>query len=68
MYTVPPSAIVSLPTVVHDLPSADSYAVIVLPLRESFTHRGAVEALPAVFVLVRCGAELTAMTMLPRGC
>src|SRR5438105_3196008 len=40
------------PPVVPALPSADSYAVIVLPLRESFTHRGAVEALPAVFVLV----------------
>ena len=43
---------VSLPTSAHVAPSADSNAVIVLPLRVSFTQRGAVESVPAVLTLV----------------
>src|SRR5579872_1925458 len=43
---------VSLPTVVQVVPSADSYAVMTLPARVSFTQRGAVDMDPAVLTLV----------------
>src|SRR5579885_2662181 len=50
-YAVLPSAIVSLPTSVHVLPSADTYPVTVLPLRTSRTQYGTVAAGPAVCVV-----------------
>src|SRR4051812_42865235 len=49
--TVCPMLIVSVPTSVHATPSADSYALNVLPLRVSFTQRGAADALPELPVL-----------------
>src|SRR5436190_18977325 len=40
---------VSLPTTIHDVPSADTEALMVWPARANFTHRG---AMPASLVLV----------------
>src|SRR5258708_32593075 len=49
--TLFPIVNVSLPTVVHVTPSGDSYPVIRLPARTSFTQRGAVDRLPAVLTV-----------------
>src|SRR5437764_6456817 len=52
MYTVDDIGMVSVPTSVQLVPSIDSYAENVLPLRVSLTHRGAVAVLPAVLTLM----------------
>ena len=43
---------VSLPTSVHPTPSADTYALIVAPMRSSFTQYGAATSGPVVLALV----------------
>src|SRR5438874_8054599 len=52
MYTVDDIGMVSVPTSVQFVPSIDSYEENVLPLRVSFTHRGAVAVLPAALTLM----------------
>src|SRR6185437_15186821 len=51
-YTLATIGTVSVPTSVQFVPSADSYAVNVLPARVSLTQCGAVDAEPAVLTLV----------------
>ena len=50
--TVPEIDSVSLPTTVHERPSAESDAVMTPPFRDSFTQRGADPEPPYVFVEV----------------
>src|SRR5690348_1684095 len=51
-YTIGAIGIVSVPTSVQFVPSADSYPVNVSPLRTSLIQCGAIDADPAVFTLV----------------
>ena len=51
-YIICAIGMVSVPTSVQLVPSDDSYAVNVLPLRVSLTQCGAVDAEPAVLTLV----------------
>ena len=56
-YTTGAMVNVDDPTCVHVVPSADSYPVIVLPARVSFTHRGAVDWLPGELTLMAPSAR-----------
>src|SRR5215510_11603156 len=60
-------AVVMLPTVVHEEPSAEMDPVTVLPLRESRSHAGAGWVAPAKYVVSPPVDERVMSSMLPSG-